>query len=178
MKGHSLPGPKQKKPGPPNDPASYQAALDKVTANMTDAELRDIVVKQHGGKASKFNVSLNTLKKVRRGMQPKETTENVEKTETPVETPSTYGERRQDFVSTELNPDVKGLDRERKMQMDKDVKSGYQGKLRDAIINKYGKLPHELTGQDRIDAGNAMIDKDGNILPMSSITGQFTNQDL
>jgi len=68
------------------DPASYQAALDKVSANMTDAELRDIALTQHGGKASKFNVSLNTLRKVRRSMQPKETTEEVKK---PVETKTT-----------------------------------------------------------------------------------------
>ena len=68
------------------DPASYQAALDKVTANMTDAELRDIALTQHGGKASKFNVSLNTLRKVRRSLQPKETTKEVEK---PAETKTT-----------------------------------------------------------------------------------------
>jgi hypothetical protein len=83
-----------------NDPASYQAALDKVTANTTDAELRDIALTQHGGKASKFNVSLNTLKKVRRGMQPKETTEEVKK---PVETktPSVSDEAQEYVISNE-----------------------------------------------------------------------------
>tara|TARA_B100001094_G_scaffold10761_1_gene9630 strand:- start:153 stop:608 length:456 start_codon:yes stop_codon:yes gene_type:complete len=84
------------------DPASYQATLDKVTANMTDAELRDIVVKQHGGKASKFNVSLNTLKKIRRSMQPKETTENVEKpAETKTKTPSDSDEMQEYVISNE-----------------------------------------------------------------------------
>mgnify|MGYP003132709058 FL=1 len=177
----------QAKPGPPGrkqkkkDAAkreSYNATLDAVTPNMTDDQLRDLVLKQHGGEANKWNVNINTLKKIRSGMQSETPIEPVEPSNEYVEVPSTYGERRQDFVSTQLNPDVEGLSDERKAQMEKDVKSGYQGKLTQAIINKYGKLPHELTGQDRIDAGNAMIDKDGNILPMSSIRGQFTDQDL
>ena len=86
------------------DPASYQAALDMVTPNMTDAELRDIALTQHGGKASKFNVSLNTLKKVRRSLQPKETTKVVEgavETETKTKTSSDSDELTGYVISNE-----------------------------------------------------------------------------
>jgi len=84
------------------DPKSYQKTLDSVTANMTDAELRDIVVKQHGGKASKWNVSLNTLKKIRRGLQPKETTEVVEEAvETKTKTSSDSDELTEYVISDE-----------------------------------------------------------------------------
>jgi len=84
------------------DPASYQAALDKVSANMTDAELRDIALTQHAGKASKFNVSLNTLRKVRRSLQSKETVKKpVETEETKTTTSSDSDELTGYVISNE-----------------------------------------------------------------------------
>ena len=61
---------------------TYSKAIDSVTADMTNEQLRDIVVKQHGGKASKWNVSYNQLIKKRRSLQPKETATSSVKPDT------------------------------------------------------------------------------------------------
>ena len=45
--------------------ATYNEAIDSVTGDMTDEQLRDMSVEQHGGKASKWNVSYDTLIKQR-----------------------------------------------------------------------------------------------------------------
>ena len=44
---------------------SYNEVIDSVTGDMTDEQLRDMAIKQHGGKANKWNVSHATLIKQR-----------------------------------------------------------------------------------------------------------------
>ena len=44
---------------------SYNEAIDSVTGDMTDEQLRDMALKQHGGTANKWNVSHATLIKQR-----------------------------------------------------------------------------------------------------------------
>ena len=179
MKGHSLPGPNQRKPGTPkrgDKMKTYQATIDAVTPDMTDDQLRQMVLKQHAGKADKWNVSLNTLKKIRSGMQSETPAEPVEPPKESVEIPSTLQEYRDDVFEGVGDISQQKLSEERRAQLHKDLESGYQTKLRNAIVNKYGKELHELTGQDAIDAGNAMIDKEGNILPMSSAGSTFSER--
>ena len=48
---------------------TYNYTLDSVTSEMSDDELRQMVLKQHEGKADKWNISLNTLKKQRNAMR-------------------------------------------------------------------------------------------------------------
>ena len=45
--------------------ATYNEVVNSVTGDMTDEQLRDMSVEQHGGKASKWNVSYDTLIKQR-----------------------------------------------------------------------------------------------------------------
>jgi hypothetical protein len=45
--------------------ATYNEAINSVTGDMTDEQLRDMAVKQGGGKANKWNVSPATLIKQR-----------------------------------------------------------------------------------------------------------------
>ena len=45
--------------------ASMQTVHESITGDMTDQQLRDIAVSQHSGKASKFNVDIKYLKKLR-----------------------------------------------------------------------------------------------------------------
>ena len=45
--------------------ATYNEAIDSVTGDMTDEQLRDMSVRQHGGSANKWNVSHATLTKQR-----------------------------------------------------------------------------------------------------------------
>jgi len=127
------------------------------------------------GTGGNAKIKVEGMWKYMRKHQPEATTVKVEEPLT-TEIPSTYGESRQDFVQTQLNPEAGSaasipLSEKRKMQRDKDIESGYSGKLTDALMKKYGKQPHELEGQDLIDAETAMIDKDGKILPMSSSVG-------
>ena len=65
--------------------ASMQATHSAVTADMTDKELRDLAVEQHAGKASKFNVDFNYLKKLRNAKL-KSSSESAEVVETPTTT--------------------------------------------------------------------------------------------
>ena len=70
---------------------SMQETHAAVTGNMTDQQLRDMTVAQHGGKSSKFNVDINYLKKLRAARR----TKAVEKpVETPKEVPTTSPEDR------------------------------------------------------------------------------------
>ena len=64
--------------------ASMQATHSAVTADMTDKELRDLAVKQHAGKANKFNVDFDYLKKLRSSR--KSSSESAEVVETPTTT--------------------------------------------------------------------------------------------
>lgn len=57
----------------------------------------------------------------------------------------------------------------------KAVKSGYLSKLKDAVVNKYGTEYYNIGNEEDAQmAGNAMIDEDGKILPMSSASGQYS----
>ena len=74
-------------------PETYAAAIDEVTSDMSDDDLRNIALDQHKTGTRKWDVSLKTLKKQRRSLQPKETTEIVKKpVETKKETSTTSSE--------------------------------------------------------------------------------------
>ena len=51
---------------------SMNAVHDAVTGDMTDQQLRDMAVSQHGGKSSKFNVDVRYLKKLRAARRTKD----------------------------------------------------------------------------------------------------------
>ena len=60
-------------------PETYDAAIDAVTADMSDEELRDIALEQHKTGTRGWDVSLKTLQKKRRSLRPTESTKEVKK---------------------------------------------------------------------------------------------------
>ena len=52
-------------------PETYAAAIDAVTSDMSDDDLRKIAVDQHKTGTRGFDVSMKTLQKKRRSIQPK-----------------------------------------------------------------------------------------------------------
>ena len=82
MKGSPIRGKKEDKA----KHKTYIKTRESVTANMSDKQLRDMTVAQHGGRANKWNVSYNELKKLRdkalkSSSESKETTKVTEVTE-------------------------------------------------------------------------------------------------
>tara|TARA_R110002012_G_scaffold311344_1_gene520801 strand:+ start:260 stop:706 length:447 start_codon:yes stop_codon:yes gene_type:complete len=57
---------------------SMNAVHDAVTGDMTDQQLRDMAVSQHGGKSSKFNVDVRYLKKLRTARRTKDVKKPVQ----------------------------------------------------------------------------------------------------
>ena len=169
----------------------YKTTIGSVTANMTDKELRDMVKKHNEGKASKWNVSYNTLVKQRRSLQPKDE-KKKEIRESKVKEPrTTIAEGRQSFFDEDQFTDVGGfkgtqkLSEEREAARLRDIKSGYTKQLRNALEEEYGASEihslSELTQQGKISpeefrqAQYQMVDtKSGQLLPMSSPSGQYT----
>ena len=78
---------------------SMQETHAAVTGNMTDQQLREMTVAQHGGKSSKFNVDLDYLKKLRAARRTKTVEKPVEtKKEAPTPSPE---DRMQAFTISE-----------------------------------------------------------------------------
>lgn len=78
--------------GPDDDRLkAYQAALDSVTADMTDKQLRNIALSQHRVKGvprgGKWAISMNTLLRQRRTLRPKVVKSKERKVEVKKETP-------------------------------------------------------------------------------------------
>ena len=115
LKGHTLPGIKQfkstkmadgraksssfQKRGDKDKQKSMQETHAAVTGDMTDEQLREMTVAQHGGKSSKFNVDLDYLKKLRAARRTKTVEKPVEtKKEAPTPSPE---DRMQAFTISE-----------------------------------------------------------------------------
>ena len=78
---------------------SMQETHAAVTGDMTDQQLREMTVAQHGGKSSKFNVDLDYLKKLRAARRTKTVEKPVEtKKEAPTPSPE---DRMQAFTISE-----------------------------------------------------------------------------
>ena len=162
---------------------SMNAVHKSITGDMTDQQLRDIAVSQHGGQANQFNVDIKYLKKLRtlrkgKGDALKES--SAESTTSEVVAPPTLQESRDDVFGTEKEGTLlgdSGLSAQRKKALKEASKSGYMRKLREAVAKKYGgsgDLASIDDPEDRQMAGDAMIDDQGNILPMSSASGQYS----
>jgi len=177
----------------------FTSAIDQISnnPNLTDDEIRQIVVNQRrgeGGKATSRGVNLSyrealSLRNKAREKQPKEAT--APKTPTVESPPTTIAEQRQrlynepDFPEGGFFEGVPKPDETREAASRRDYKSGYTQKLRDALQRKYGAsdivglgekvMEGEITKEDFQRAQYQMVDpKTGELLPMSSAAGQFT----
>ena len=162
--------------------ASANTTRNSVTADMTDQELRALQQSQTDSKANKFNLTFNELKKLR-NIQKSETKnikQEIKNEEEEVVAPATLQESRDlvfkapgekgDLFNKEVTP-------EREKVINESARTGEMRDLRAAVENKYGMKYHEITDPtDKQMAGDAMIDKDGEILPMSSASGQYSNK--
>lgn len=168
--------------------ADYSSASDKIIAaakgGASKQEIREMVLAH--------NASLRGTKKqgkskidVRNMWSYMPKTEKTEtKVDKPVVAPPTLQEHRDtfynndDFAASGKEGWFKGIKRpseERDKVISEGVKSGYMNKLQNAVEKKYGKPLHEISSDtDRQMAGDAMIDEEGNILPMSSASGQYS----
>jgi hypothetical protein len=165
---------------------SMNAVHKSITGDMTDQQLRDIAVSQHGGKASKFNVDMNYLKKLRTSRKPKEKALKetpADSTTSEVVAPATLQEsrdvlyNRENFKEEGWFSDTPEPTPERKKEVSKASKSGYMRNLQQAVESKYGKPIHEIQDpEDYQMAADAMTDDEGNILPMSSPSGQWSGR--
>ena len=167
---------------------TYESTLDSVTANMTDKELRAMAVSQHKvkGKArgGKWNISYDTLLKQRRAMQPKveKKASEVKESKKKVVAPATLKESNRFYFNKKQYADKPGYFSEQEGLGERDpvvgdaIESGKIRDLRVAVEQKYGKEFSKMDDQDpnKQMAGDAMIDKEGNILPMSSASGQYS----
>ena len=109
----------------------------------------------------------------------------AEKTEKPVVAPATLQEKRDHFYNKDeyadkgYFQDTPALGEEREAVLAEAKKSGYMRDLQTAVEDKYGKSYHDISDPvDKQMAGDAMIDEEGNILPMSSASGQYSGSAL
>ena len=163
---------------------TYKDTLNAVTADMTDGQLRKMAIAQHqykgSSKASKFNIHYGTLLKQRNSLRKK--TKSTKPTTTPekVVAPATLQELRDyDFRYSgnvdETNIQGRDMSGERQAAVSEAIKSGEMRDLSTAVEQKYRKPYHEIIDPvDKQMAGDAMIDSEGNILPMSSASGQYS----
>tara|TARA_R100000234_G_scaffold27324_1_gene15743 strand:- start:222 stop:830 length:609 start_codon:yes stop_codon:yes gene_type:complete len=109
MKGHKLKGPNQKKSiaRKVGTPETYAAAIDAVTADMSDEQLRDIALEQHKTGKRGWDVSLKTLQQQRRSLQPKVKEEKEEVIIPPIE--------------EETTPETKVVEQKKKYDASKDT---------------------------------------------------------
>ena len=158
----------------------YQGTLESVTPNMTDAELLALskgMRTTEGGrmKSSKYSISVDKLKRQRNSLQPK-----VKETTTPVVEekkvdPAVTLQDSRDLVLSEVIKDSPELSDARQREINEAAKLNKTKKLRKAVEKKYGMPYHEITDPtDHQMAGDAMIDEQGNILPMSAASGQHS----
>ena len=177
----------------------FTSAIDQIYANpnLTDDEIRQIVVNQHrgeGGKATSKGMNLSyrealSLRNRAKSKQPKETTAPPVK---PVESPpTTVAEQRQNLYnerSVATPGYFEGIkdpkkDPVRSEAMKRDYESGYTQKLRDALDREYGAsteyelgeqlMKGNITKEQFQRAQYQMVDPEtGELLPMSSASGQ------
>ena len=175
----------------------FTSAIDQISnnPNLTDDEIRQIVVNQRrgeGGKATSRGVNLSyrealSLRNKAREKQPKEAP--APKTPTVESPPTTIGELRQNLYHEGQVPGYfEGIadpqeDPVRREAMKRDYESGYTQKLRDALDRKYGAsdtvslgekvLKGDMTKEEFQRAQYQMVDPEtGELLPMSSAVGQ------
>jgi len=166
---------------------TYGETLSAVTADMTDSQLREMALKQHinpsssNPEAHKWNIQYGTLLKQRNSLRKKTTTKPTTKnTPEKVVAPATLQELRDyDFRYSgnvdETNIQGRDMSGERQAVVSEAVKSGEMRDLSTAVEQKYGKPYHEIIDPvDKQMAGDAVVDSEGNILPMSSASGQYS----
>ena len=171
-----------------NTPGRYADTLGKVTADMTDAELLALSKENRTSdetgrlKSGKFGASIHDLQKQRTSLV--KSTEKTEETE-PIVTetketimPVTLQDTR-DYVLKDVLGSKQSEKRKQEVEAAQD--SGANEKLRQAVEKKYGMPYHEIEGalgeEASQMAGDAVIDAQGNILPMSSASGGFRSDD-
>ena len=165
---------------------TYGSTLDAVTADMTDEQLRDMALAQHQykgeAKGGPWSISLNTLKSQRTSMKKAPVVEKTEKKKKEVVAPATLQESRDlvfkdDSRASDQPLFGKNVSKKRQMVIEEATKSGKMRDLAVAVEKKYGKELHEMDdATDRQMAGDAVIDEGGNILPMSSASGQYSGK--
>ena len=165
---------------------SYNEVTSSVTKDMTDEQLREIAVKQHldkdgDARANKYNVSFDHLKALRNAKNKSSEKKVTTKSSEEVVAPATLQESRDSYYNREAFADegwfadTPAPTEERRKVLAEARKSGYMRDLTTAVEKKYGKELHEIDDPvDRQMAGDAMIDEKGNILPMSSPSGQYS----
>ena len=176
-------------------PSDYAKATDKIIAaaksGASKQEIREMVKANNASTRGKKNAG--KLKIDVREMwsympKPKAKTKEATKTkpEEKVVAPATLQEKRdnvynrEDYAGTGHFQNVAAPSAEREAEIKRAGKSGYMRDLEVAVEKKYGKSLHEIEDPtDRQMAGDAMIDpKTGEILPMSSASGQYSGSAL
>ena len=176
-------------------PSDYAKATDKIIAaaksGASKQEIREMVKANNASTRGKKNAG--KLKIDVREMwsympKPKAKTKEATKTkpEEKVVAPATLQEKRdnvynrEDYAGTGYFQNVAAPSAEREAEIKRAGKSGYMRDLEVAVEKKYGKSLHEIEDPtDRQMAGDAMIDpKTGEILPMSSASGQYSGSAL
>jgi len=176
-------------------PSDYAKATDKIIAaaksGASKQEIREMVKANNASTRGKKNAG--KLKIDVREMwsympKPKAKTKEATKTkpEEKVVAPATLQEKRdnvynrEDFAKEGYFQNVAAPSAEREAEIKRAGKSGYMRDLEVAVEKKYGKSLHEIEDPtDRQMAGDAMIDpKTGEILPMSSASGQYSGSAL
>ena len=174
-------------------PSDYAKATDKIIAaaksGASKQEIREMVKANNASTRGKKNAG--KLKIDVREMwsyMPKAKTKEATKTkpEEKVVAPATLQEKRdnvynrEDFAKEGYFQNVAAPSAEREAEIKRAGKSGYMRDLEVAVEKKYGKSLHEIEDPtDRQMAGDAMIDpKTGEILPMSSASGQYSGSAL
>jgi len=172
----------------------YSAGTDKIIAaakgGASKEEIRNMVIEHNASLRNqnfkgKGNAKINAQNMW--SYMPKTTEPKVDKTEEKKEVvaPPTLQEKRdaiynkEDFAEKNWFENTPAPSAEREAVIEDAVKSGYMRDLETSVEKKYGKPLHEISDPvDRQMAGDAMIDKDGNILPMSSASGQYSGSVL
>lgn len=172
--------------------ADYKSASDKIIeaakGGASKQEIREMVQAHNAslrGTKNQGKAKVNVSKMW--AYMPKATETKVEKTKAkkPVVAPATLQESRdhffnkEDFADKGYFQDIPAPSEEREAVIAEAKKSGYMRDLQTAVEDKYGKAYHEISDPvDRQMAGDAMIDEKGNILPMSSASGQYSGSAL
>jgi len=173
----------------------YSSATDKIIAaakgGASKQEIREMV-KVHNASLrgsknqGKAKVNVSNMWSYMPKAKPKANEATKTKTEKKVVAPATLQEKRdnvynrEDFANEGYFQNVAAPSAGREAEIKRAGKSGYLRDLEVAVEKKYGKSLHEIEDPtDRQMAGDAMIDpKTGEILPMSSASGQYSGSAL
>ena len=164
-----------------NTPGRYADTLGKVTADMTDAQLLALSKENRTSgetnrlKSGKFGASIKDLQRQRTFLT--DSTEEIKPKVTETKKtimPVTLQDNR-DLTFQNVLEGSPELTDERALEIGEQARLNKTKELRKAVEKKYGKMYHEITDPtDRQMAGDAMVDEQGNILPMSSASGQYS----